>query len=166
MPYAAIALDRPMPTVAELARHFASLADMPAELERALARVAPKRRTLRPAEGSFSLHEHVWHLRDIEVLGYRERLRALLVDDAPFLADLDGTRLAVAGDYHARSLEEGLAEFRRVRAENVARLRALPHAAFARRGELEGVGCVSLAELVLRWLAHDAGHREELAALR
>lgn len=166
MRYAPLDLERRLPTTTELERDFAALARMPADLERFLAGVPPESLKRRPADGTFSFHEQVWHLRDIELLGYSERLRSLVADEAPFLADLDGDRLAREGDYHARPLPLALDEFRRARAANVERLRSLPRRAFARRGELEGVGCVRLADLVRRWVAHDAGHREELAALR
>ena len=104
-------------------------------------------------------------LRDIEVLGYSHRLRAVALDNQPFLADIDGTRLAAERDYHSLSLEVGVAEFVAARTENIAFLRSLPDCAFERRGEMEAVGCVTLAKLAEMLKNHDAVHRREIQEL-
>lgn len=122
----------------------------------------------RPSDepGAFSLLEQVWHLRDIEIGGYALRFRAVAEREHPFLPDIDGTRMATEREYASRPLRLGLDELARARARNVEYLRALPIEAFARTGELEGSGCVTLARLVANWRAHDEVHVEELDALR
>jgi hypothetical protein len=47
----------------------------------------------------------------------------------------------------------------------VARLRALREADLDRSAQLEGVGPVTLRELLQRWLEHDAEHIREMEAL-
>src|SRR5262245_8122269 len=67
-----------------------------------VARTPRSRRLQRPAgTDAFSLHEQVWHLRDIEVDGYARRFRAVATQDDPFLPDLDGARLAIERDYRS-----------------------------------------------------------------
>jgi hypothetical protein len=166
MKYAELERGATLPTEATLRERFDELARMPALLAEVVARTSDGARRTRPAPDAFSLHEHVWHLRDIEVLGYSRRLRALANESEPFLADLDGTRLAVEGRYHELPLERGLAEFVEARESNRAFARLLPLASFGRRGEMEGVGCLTLAELIELWRNHDAGHADELAAFR
>ncbi len=114
---------------------------------------------------AFTLHEHVWHLRDIEVLGYSQRLQRMLEEEHPFLPDVDGARLAIERHYRGLPLLTGLEELASARAANVARLRSLSRDALARRGELEGVGCLTLSQLVEAWLNHDRGHRGEIETL-
>lgn len=151
----------------EIAARIDALERMPEFLRATLDDTSESRRRARPGPepDAFSLHEHVWHLRDIETLGYSARVRAIAREDDPFLPDLDGTRLALERAYLGAPLEPALREFERERAANVALLRALPLEAYERRGELEGVGCVSLADLLDRWCDHDAVHRREIAGL-
>jgi hypothetical protein len=58
-----------------------------------------------------------------------------------------------------------LEAFAASRARSVARLRALGDAELERTAELEGVGRVTLRELLQRWLEHDAGHVNEMEKL-
>ena len=156
-----------LPTAVEIERRLAELAGFPAWLRVTLAS-APEpllRARPGPAPADFSPHEHAWHLRDIEVLGYERRIAAILEREHPRLPDLDGTRLAIEGRYLERPLAPALDELARSRARSLARLAALDACAFARTGEMEGRGSVTLAELVDAWLGHDRGHRDELAAL-
>jgi len=165
MKYAALELEAKLPTPAELDRRLAALERMPALLETSVLERERDERRAQPAPEAFSLHEHVWHLRDIEVLGYVRRLRALAHEAEPFLPDIDGTQLARERRYLELPLEQGLAEFRAAREENVAFVRSLPHAVLGRRGEMEGTGCLTLASLIEMWCNHDAGHEAEIAAL-
>ncbi|MCE9594941.1 MAG: hypothetical protein K8S98_12195 [Planctomycetes bacterium] len=163
--YAELERGASVPTKGELRERLDELARMPALLARAVASRNDAARRARPEPDAFSLHEHVWYLRDIEVQGYARRLRALANEREPFLADLDGTRLAAERRYLELPLERGLAEFVAARESNLAFARSLPHDALRRRGELEGVGCITLAELIELWRNHDAGHADEIAAL-
>ena len=76
----------------------------------------------------FSPVEQCWHLADLEREGYGVRIRRLLTEDEPALPDFDGERVARERDYKSLSLTEGLAAFRRARAENLAALRGLSDA--------------------------------------
>ena len=105
------------------------------------------------------------HLRDIDVDGYEQRVLRILAEENPFLPDVDGAKLAAERDYNAQPVTPALEAFAESRARSIARLRALSDADFERTGELEGVGRVTLRELLQRWLEHDAGHVKEMEAL-
>jgi hypothetical protein len=119
----------------------------------------------RPPGDFFSLRENVLHLRDIDVEGFEQRVARILAEEHPFLPDIDGAKLAKERDYNAQPLAPALEAFAASRARSVARLRALREEDFERTAELEGVGRVTLRQLLQRWLEHDAGHVKEMEAL-
>jgi hypothetical protein len=121
---------------------------------------------VRPAPGAFALVEHAHHLLDLERESHWVRLRRLLASERPFLPDLDGDALARTRQYLVKPLWPGVTRFSAARAASVELLRSISPAALSLPGELEGVGPVTIAGLVGRWAAHDAGHRAELEALR
>jgi hypothetical protein len=139
---------------------------MPADLGTAASRIAPPSWDVAPAGGGFSLVEHAWHLADLEREGYTERIRRLLAEEDPLLADFDGDRLARERSYRTRSLEEGIAAFASARAANLALLRSLAPPSWERSGRQEGVGIVTLRDIPGMMQEHDAGHRGEIAALQ
>jgi hypothetical protein len=122
-------------------------------------------RTRLPGLGDFSLVEHVWHLRDLDVEAFAERLRRTLSEDRPALPDFDGARAAAERGYTTRPLETAVEELLDARAHAVAALRELDTTALTREAELEGVGRLTLAALIGRWRDHDAGHRDEMQRL-
>ena len=119
----------------------------------------------KPAEDAFSLRENVLHLRDIDLEGFEQRVIRILGEENPFLPDVDGAKLAAERDYNAQPVMPALEAFAASRARSIARLRALSDAELERTGELEGVGRVTLRQLLQRWLEHDAGHVAEMEAL-
>lgn len=124
-----------------------------------------KLRERREGCGAFSLLEHVWHLHDIDGLGYLERVRRTLKEKRPELLDVDGDRLAALRAYQKRALEPAQGALLRGRRKAVAQLRRLDEEDFRREAILEGAGPVTLGDLVLRWRAHDIGHRVEMERL-
>jgi hypothetical protein len=113
---------------------------------------------------TFSPVEQCWHLADLEREGFGARIRRLLDEDAPFLPDFDGGRLARERDYRSRSVGEGLAAFRAQRDANLALLRDVSAEQWLRVGNQEGVGPVALCDLPAMMAEHDASHRAEIEA--
>jgi DinB family protein len=144
---------------------LARLERMPGELRAAAARLGERHALDAPPGGGFSLVEQAWHLADLEREGFGARITRLLEEEAPFLPDFDGARIARERDYRSRPLDAGLQAFAAARAANLARLRSVPEAAWHRTGTQEGVGPVTLADLPRLMLEHDDSHRKELAAL-
>jgi hypothetical protein len=141
-----------------------SLEDMPQYLEREFLALQPEL-TCQPApDGTFSPVEQVWHLADLEREGFGSRIDKLLAEREPLLPDFDGAAMAAARHYRSLSLTEGLDAFRTARRSNLAKLRSLAAEAWARSGQQEGVGKVSLCDLPGFMSQHDAAHRAEIAA--
>ena len=113
----------------------------------------------------FSIRESVAHLRDIDALGYEPRLRLMMKEEHPTLADVDGARVAVERDYATLPIEPELAELERSRAASMALLKTLDESALDRTAELETVGRVTLRQLLERWITHDSEHLAEMRGL-
>jgi hypothetical protein len=141
-----------------------TLESTPALLSRA-AESIPDRERVRPAAGGFSLVENIWHMADLENEGYAVRIRRLLRENAPSLANFDGDRLARERAYQERDLVAGLALFREARGRNLAALRSLVTADWERSGIQEGVGCVTLADIPRMMAEHDRAHGADIADL-
>ncbi|HEU5320088.1 MAG TPA: DinB family protein, partial [Methylomirabilota bacterium] len=113
---------------------LARLAEMPGELSAAASRLGEERALEPPPGGGFCMVEQAWHLADLEREGFGARISRLLREDAPFLPDFDGARLARERDYRGRTLADGLAAFAAARSANLACLRAVPQPAWEREG--------------------------------
>ena len=140
-----------------------ALADFPRRLEAHFAAVppelirwAPPRWEGSPAEWLTPI-EQVWHVRDIEIDGYRQRFRRTLAEHHPVLPDLDGLALARERRYAERDPAQAFREFRAAREENVALLRSLSPSDFDRVATFEGVP-VTLRTLVHTLCSHDLQH--------
>lgn len=142
---------------------FEHLRAFPQQLRELIARVPPERLRTRGADGTFAAVEQAWHLADLEVEGYGERIRRIEDEDDPQLADFRGDVVAAERNYLALELEPALVRFEEARERNV---RALEKAADrSRAGNQEGVGRVTLARVAEMMAEHDAGHAAELQSL-
>src|SRR5512143_403125 len=88
-----------------------TLESTPVLLVRAAEGLSDSQIRQEPPGGGFSFVEHVWHLADLESEGYAVRIRRILTEDEPSLADFEGDRIARERNYRARDLSEGLAAF-------------------------------------------------------
>src|SRR5262245_66325366 len=111
-----------------------TLESTPALLARAAATLSPEQHRCRPSGGGFSFIENVWHLADLEREGYAVRIRRILSEDEPYLADFDGDRVAREREYKRLDLAEGLATFAIARNRNVRKLRSIHNSDWRRRG--------------------------------
>lgn len=143
-----------------------TLQRMPSLLSETLQSLALARRTWKPAPETFSLVEHLCHLRDLEAEGYQVRIRRLVEEDLPTLEEIDGSAWAVERGYQQQSAEQALAEFSRHRTQTLQLLaQHLPRHA-ERKGLFGGFGIITLAGLAREIASHDAAHLAELAQLR
>jgi len=135
-------------------------------IEDALSRIPPDKIMSRYGAGEWSLGEHICHLRDIEVEGYMVRIRRILNEDRPSLADINGDQIAAERNYRencdARSAFESL---KTARTGNLELLRSLSDQNLSREGLLEGVGAVSLKSLAEVMQTHDREHLTAIAKL-
>ena len=141
---------------------WSSLDAMPAFLAERFAPLSAEEARVPGPDGGFSAVEQCWHLADLEREGFGARIRRLLAEENPYLADFDGARLARERDYRARSLPEGIRLFREARATNLALLGSLDAAQWSRAGTQEGVGRVALCDIPLMMAEHDESHRAEI----
>ena len=141
------------------------LAAMPQTVRELVSGRTAAQLSYKPAPDAFSLRENVLHLRDIDVDGYEPRVVRVLSEKNPFLPDVDGARLAIERDYNAQPVAPALEAFAASRARSIERLRAASEQDLERTAEMEGVGPVTLREVLQRWLEHDAGHIAEMEAL-
>jgi hypothetical protein len=149
----------------ELDTLVAALGTMPEQLARVVALAGEADARKAPADGAFSLVEHVWHLAEIESLAYSVRLRRLREEIEPVLSDFDGLRLAREGNYSERSLAEGLSVFARWRAGNLETLAGIQGHEWSRAGTQDLIGPVRLEDVPRMMAEHDATHRAELEDL-
>jgi len=149
----------------EMAQLLHSLEAMPHDLAAAADAMSAEAARKPPADGGFSLLEQAWHLADLETDGYALRIRRLLTEEDPDLADFDGARVAAERNYRAKALADGIAAFRAARTANLARLRSLDGAAWHRAGRQQGVGHITLRDVPRMMREHDDSHRGEIAAL-
>lgn len=150
----------------ERAAIFGQLEMMPRHLSEVARELGADRIRRRPAAGGFSVVEHAWHLADIEDEGYGLRIRRIVTESGPLLADFDGDRLAAERHYQERPLDAALAAFAYARARNLTALRQIAVADWSRLARQEGIGALTLADLPRMMAGHDAAHRAEIDALR
>jgi hypothetical protein len=115
-------------------------------------------------DNGFSPVEQCWHLVDLEREGFGLRMQRLRAEAKPLLPDFDGAAIARDRHYRAKSLAEGLAEFRRARLENLALIETIDPGEWNRDGVQEGVGPVALCDIPVMMSEHDAAHRAEIEA--
>ena len=142
-----------------------TLARIPERVASMVSGICEAELSRRPAEDVFSLRENVLHLRDIDVEGYEKRIARILTESSPFLPDVDGAALARERDYNVQPIAPALDALAASRRASIARLREVDQADLDRTAELEGVGQVTLRELLDRWMEHDAGHIADMEAV-
>ena len=138
------------------------LAGTPERVRQLVAGIGEADLSRRPAEGAFSLRENVLHLRDVDVDAFEKRIVRMLSEEHPFLADFPGAKIAKERNYNAQPVGPALEAFAQSRAESVRRLAG---ANLERTADLEGVGSITLRDLLQRWAAHDSEHLAEMMAL-
>jgi hypothetical protein len=150
----------------EFQRLILSLEEMPSRVRRLVESLGDGESRWKPGPDEFSATENVCHLLDIEAEGYAVRIQKLLNESEPFLNDLDGARLALERDYNNQNMIDALERLTDVRSSNVAAVRDLSPEGLNHRGIFEGVGPVTLGQLLSMMLEHDEGHIRELENLR
>jgi DinB superfamily len=145
---------------------LAQLSRTPIQVTELVKGVSPASAVVRPGPDEFSVVENICHLRDIEIDGYAVRIRRLLNEEQPLLADIDGARLAIVRDYNKQNLQDALTTFTQARQANLDALNSASESAFEREGELEGVGTITLGRLLQLMWDHDEGHLDELRNTR
>ena len=138
----------------------------PGSIRQLTAELANNELSWKPARDEFSALEQVCHLRDLELEGYAARIGKLLKENQPSLPDFDGGRIARERDYNNQNFASAFQDFAHARAKNVRVIKTLSSDELNRSGQLEGVGIITLKELLLLMREHDLSHLQELSDLR
>lgn len=145
---------------------IATLRQMPEALRQHVTGLTDTQLHFQPEGGYFSVLENVCHLRDIEIEGYNVRLKRILAEDHPKLADINGGQLARERRYNEQPLQPALDAFAKARHANLKTLEKVTESQLARTAYLEGLGEITLGKLLELWVEHDQGHIQELERAR
>lgn len=153
----------PMLTPADV---LAQLARGPATLRALVADVPPADLRRRPREGKWSAHEHACHLALTEPL-WTERAERILREECPTIVNYEPDADEPPDRLLGMDLAAALDAYERGRAAFVARLAALPAAAWAREAVHTGHARYSLFLMCRHAALHDMLHvyRVEESAL-
>jgi len=110
-----------------------------------------------PSE-ELTVRQQLCHLRDIEADGYIVRIKRVLAEQNPALASIDTYALIEPRNYDRTEVEAALDAFTAARKKTMQILDAVEPDDFARRGEFEGYGDVTLAGLIHYLCSHDQQH--------
>jgi DNA-binding transcriptional ArsR family regulator/uncharacterized damage-inducible protein DinB len=115
-----------------------------------------------PSDGGFSLAEHLWHLADIETLGWRRRFERILAGPGARLAGVDGDRLAIEQRYQQRPWRGAARRFLAQRRASLVALAAFDERLLSRAVVFAGARTRAGA-VIAAAVAHDLEHRTEMA---
>lgn len=119
---------------------------------------------LQPEGGGFSLAQHLWHLADLETLGWSARMQRLLSEDRPRLPGVNGDRLAVEGRYQERPWRGAARRFVAERRRTLATLAQFEVETLGRPAVFAGRRSTA-GDVLAALVAHDQEHRTEMARL-
>ena len=112
----------------------AILASTPEKLKREIASMSLREMKTRPAANKWSVQEVLAHMDDIEEIGMRARVAAMIETDNPLLPPIDQEKRAEVMKYNRTNPLKSLASFARQRQANVKWLKKLRPAQLKRRG--------------------------------
>lgn len=117
-----------------------------------------------PSDGGFCLAEHLWHLADLETLGWGPRFARILDETRPRLPGIDGDRLAVEQRYRERPWRGAARRFVAERRRTLATLQRYDPEVLRRPVVFAGARTRAGGVLAAA-VAHDLDHRPAMAAL-
>jgi len=145
---------------------MAILASTPEKLKREIASMSLQEMKTRPAANKWSVQEVLAHMDDIEEIGMRARVAAMIETDNPILPSIDQEKRAEEMKYNRINPLKSLAGLARQRQANVKWLNRLRPAQQKRRGTHQEVGVISVEELVTEWALHDLGHIKQILEIK
>jgi hypothetical protein len=135
-----------------------NLQSLPNEVDDLIIGLDDQTLSWRPVPNKWSIKEVLCHLRDVERDANYNRLNRMLVEDDPYLPEVDQNRLAADGNYNGQDAAAALAEFRNRRSQTVALLQSTPVETWHRTGVHWRLGRISVEEEVNRQTGHDVKH--------
>ena len=154
---------QPLRDLASLDAARGYLAETAEAMAALLAAMAPREGYEPPSDGSFALVEHIWHLADLEALGWRPRFERILAEAQPRLPGVDGDRLARERHYRERPWRAAARRFIAERRRTLAALARFDEATLGRPVVFAGAR-TRAGGVVAAAVAHDLDHRPAMAA--
>jgi hypothetical protein len=139
-------------------------ASTPATLSALLTGV-PDEITATAADGGWSSHDVVAHLASLDPLTMVGRVRAIVEQDDPVLAEIDEQDVLARSGMRTRSLAAVLDEMARQRTEALGWLRELTPEMLARTGRHSAMGPLSAAEIICHKGWHDLLHVQQICRM-
>ena len=161
-PPAALLQGQPVQHAAALEAAREYLADTARAVTALLRALGPQQGYEPPAEGGFCLAEHLWHLADIEELGWRQRFERILAERQPRLPGVDGDRLAIDQRYRTRPWRGAARRFLVQRRHTLRALHAFDTEVLQRPVHFAGARTRAGGVLAAA-VAHDLDHRPAMA---
>lgn len=142
------------------------LATTPAKLKREISTFSRREMLVRPAPDKWSVQEVLAHLADVEEVGMRGRVAAIVEEENPTLPYFDQEARAIEYEYNKADPRKSLARLERQRRANLKWLRKLRPAQLKRVGVHEQVGEISAEEMITEWAFHDLGHLKQVLEIK
>ena len=137
----------------------------PAKLRAAVAGLTHEELTARPGPGAWSVLEVVVHIADSDAISI-DRMKRMLSEDNPALLYADETAYVERLHTHAQDLEDALTLLEVGRRQWARVLRLLPDEAFARTGQHNRRGTVTVGEYVASYVDHIDDHMKFIVGKR
>lgn len=145
---------------------FEILSTTPGKIRRETASLSTHEMKTRPAPGKWSVQEVLAHLDDVEEIGMRARVAAMIDHESPLLPPIDQEARAKEMQYNLKDPQRSLSSLTRQRRANVKWLKKLRPGQLRRKGIHEKVGEISVEELVSEWAFHDLGHLKQILEIK
>jgi hypothetical protein len=136
---------------------IAAYLDGAQQLRRVVSGMTHEQILARPIAGKWSTLEVVCHLADMDTV-YAERIKRVIVEENPPLANADENRYAEVLSYHARDLDTELAVIEATRRQVATILENQPATVWERTGVHSELGPIALSELARRITNHVPHH--------
>lgn len=137
----------------------------PAKLRAAVAGLTHEELTARPGPGAWSILEVVVHIADSDAISI-DRMKRMLSEDNPTLLYADETAYVDRLHTHAQDIEAALTLLEVGRRQWARVLRLLPDEAFARTGQHNRRGTVTVGEYVTSYVDHIDDHMKFIVGKR
>jgi hypothetical protein len=144
---------------------LAVLEQTPIIIEKIIWSASEEQMQWKPSMERWSISEVLAHLADVEVPGFRERIKAMLDRDNPRMVAYDQNAAYAGGKYSGGKARENLKKFCHERDRTLSWLRYVPSAMLGRAGYLEDVGPITVGQQMNEWAFHDLGHIRQIAEL-
>lgn len=140
---------------------FGILGSTPDQVRQLVAGLSEQQLRFRPSPEEWSIKEVMAHLRDTTDLA-QYRLRRILTEDNPLLPAFEPDKTARERNYMENPADQILPAFQERRRQLLEALRGLREADWQRTGVREGLGQMTLSEVVERMAEHDLNHLEQM----